>query len=173
MNGDLEKKLVASCRDGDRSAYSGLVRAYCGRVFAICLGVLGNSHDAEDVAQQALLKGLVDIKQLRDSERFGVWIGRIAKNLSIDFIRRQRRKRGALCKVAMVAESGTEEYPRLEEALRKLSQEYRLVLMLYYFDGHSSKNIAKVLEISVSAVQARLSRGRKRLRRLLEGQEIS
>ena len=62
MDSDLEKKLVAFCRNGDKSAYSRLVDAYSGHVFAICLGVLGNGHDAEDVAQQALLKGFVDIK---------------------------------------------------------------------------------------------------------------
>ena len=55
LNGHLEKKLVASCRNGDRSAYAGLVKAYSGRVFAICLGTLDNAHDAEDIAQQTLL----------------------------------------------------------------------------------------------------------------------
>ena len=69
MNGHLEKKLLASCRNGDKSAYTGLVKAYSGRVFGICLGMLGNSHDAEDVAQEALLKGLLYIKELRDDER--------------------------------------------------------------------------------------------------------
>jgi hypothetical protein len=41
LNGRLEKKMIASCRNGDRSAYTGLVKAYSGRVFGICLGMLG------------------------------------------------------------------------------------------------------------------------------------
>jgi len=137
LNGRLEKKLVASCRNGDRSAYTGLVKAYSGRIFAICRGMLGDSHDAEDVAQQALLKGLANIKELRDDEQFGAWIGRIAKNLCIDFIRRQKFKRNAFVNRAEASRSSSKEYPELEDALAKLPQDSRLVLMLYYFDGRS------------------------------------
>ena len=168
MDGDLEKKLVAACRDGDRSAYAGLVRAYSARIFAICLGMLGQRQDAEDIAQQVLLKGLTDIKQLRDSERFGPWIGRIAKNLCIDYIRRQKPKRTSFVERVIASDGGSREYPELQGALAKLPQEHRLVLMLYYFDGRSTKAIAETLGISQAAVQARISRARKQLRKSLE-----
>ena len=74
MQGDLEKDLVARCRKGDRSAYTDLVRAYSARVFAICLAMLGNQYDAEDVAQQTLLKGFMGISGLRRDDQFGVQI---------------------------------------------------------------------------------------------------
>ncbi|GAJ15981.1 unnamed protein product, partial [marine sediment metagenome] len=168
MNGHLEKKLVTSCRNGDKSAYTGLVKVYAGRVFGICLGMLGDSHDAEDVAQQALLKGFTDISQLRHGERFGAWIGRIAKNLCIDFIRRQKRNRNALVERAEASQGGSKEYPELEGALARLPQDSRLVLMLYYFDGRSTKNIAETFETSEAAVQTRISRARKQLREILD-----
>ncbi len=168
MNSDLEKELAASCRNADRSAYTDLVKAYSGRVFAICMGMLGNIHDAEDIAQQTLLKGFNNIKQVRDNEQFGAWISRIAKNLCIDFIRMQKRRHRSVAKQAAAMKSSSEEYPELEAALAKLSKEYRLTLMLYYFDGRSTKAIAETLEISETAAQARLSRARKRLRKLLE-----
>lgn len=168
MNDDLEKKLVAACRDGDRSAYAGLVRAYSARIFAICLGILGQRQDAEDIAQQALLKGLTDIKQLRDSERFGPWIGRIAKNLCIDYIRRRKPKTNNLVERAVASDSGAKEYPELQKALAKLPQEHRLALMLYYFDGRSTRAIADILGISLGSVHSRISRARKHLRKSLE-----
>jgi len=167
LNGYLEKKLVASCRNADKSAYAGLVRTCAGRVFAICLGMLGDSHDAEDIAQQALLKGFTDINELRDSEQFGPWIGRIAKNLCIDFIRRQKRKRNALLQRAKADRRNSKQYPELEGALAKLPEEHRLALMLYYFDGRSTENIAETFNISEAAVHARMSRARKQLRKLL------
>lgn len=170
LNGHLEKKLVASCRSGDKSAYTGLVKPYSGRVFGICLGMLGNSHDAEDVAQEALLKGLANIKELRDDEQFGAWIGRIAKNLCIDFIRRQKFKRSAFVNRVEAGQSSSKEYPELEDALAKLPQDSRLVLMLYYFDGRSTKNIAEALEISDVAVHTRMSRARKQLREILDAE---
>ena len=93
MSGDLEDKLVASCRNGDASAYASLATEYSGRIFAICYGMLGNAHDAEDIAQQTLLRGFANITQIRRNEKFGAWICRIAKNLCVDFVRRQKRRR--------------------------------------------------------------------------------
>ena len=107
MKGDLEKKLVASCRNADSSADTHLVKAYSGRVFAICLGMLGNTHDAEDVAQQTLLKAITNIKQLRRQEQVGAWISRIAKNLCIDFIREQKRRRSSLAEQAVASRNNS------------------------------------------------------------------
>lgn len=170
MNGRLERQLVSACRDGDTSAYSGLVRAYSGRVFAICLGIVGNRQDAEDIAQQALLKGLSDIKQLRRGEQFGAWISRIAKNLCLDFLRRQKHRVDALPSNVTAEASSTKEYAGLEAALAKLPQDYRVALMLYYFDGQSGEAIAEALEISPAAVHKRLSRAKQQLRQLLEAE---
>ena len=168
MNGNLEKKLVAACRNGDRSAYAGLVKAYSGRIFAICLGILDNTHDAEDIAQQALLKALTEIKQLRDDEQFGAWISQIAKNLCIDFIRKHKQK--CIGETAAVSQSSSKEYPELQTALAKLSEDHRLALMLYYFDGRSAKSIGETFMISQAAAQTRISRARKQLRKLLEAE---
>jgi len=170
LNVDLEKKLVAACRNGDRSAYAGIVKAYSGRIFAICLGILDNTHDAEDIAQQALLKALTGIKQLRDDEQFGAWISRIAKNLCIDFIRKHKHEQDCIVEPAAVSQSGSKEYPELRTALAKLSEDHRLALMLYYFDGRSAKSIGETFMISQAAAQARISRARKQLRKLLEAE---
>ena len=175
MDGDVERQLVAACRTGDTTAYAGLVRAYSGRVFAICLGMLGDTHDAEDIAQQALLKGLTGIRQLRDNEHFGAWIVRIAKNLCIDFVRKRKHKHTAVdCRAARV-HVGRTGHPEalmgeLQVALANLAEDARVVLMLFYFDGRSTKNIAETLAISQTAVQTRLSRARKQLRKLLEAE---
>lgn len=170
MNGDIEKELVAACRRGDTSAYAELVKAYSGRIFAICMGMLGNSHDAEDIAQQVLLKGFASIKQLRSDTQFEAWLIRIAKNLCIDFIRKRKRRNNAPDERFEAGKSDTEEYSEIRAALGELSQNHRLTLVLYYFDGRSTKSIAEILGMSEGAVQARLSRARKKLHRLLEAQ---
>jgi RNA polymerase sigma-70 factor (ECF subfamily) len=171
---EVEKALVASCRNGDRGAYAELVKVHAGRVFAICYGMLGNRHDAEDMAQQTLLKGFMQIQGIRDSGHFGPWIARIARNLCIDVIR--QRKRPAAPAVDLTEpdnEMDRWEYGRLEGALAQLSSDYRVPLLLFYFDGHSTKSIAETLGTTQAAIQARLSRGRKQLRKLLhsEGDE--
>lgn len=123
--------------------------------------MLGNIHDAEDIAQQALLKGLTDISELRDSERFGAWIGRITKNLCIDFLRRQKYQGNASVEQSSGFDARPQVHDEVRTALAKLPEEYRLVLMLYYFDGRSAKNIAEALVISEAAVHTRMSRARK------------
>ena len=170
LNGESEKKLITRCRSGDSSAYAPLVKAHSRRVFAICLGMLGNIHDAEDMGQQTLLKGFANIDQVRDGEQFGAWICRIAKHLCIDFIRKQRLRQSSLAKHAMASQANYKEYPALQRALAKLPEEYTLALMLYYFDGRSTRAVAEALGFSEAAVQARLSRARKRLRKLLEAE---
>ena len=170
MNGHLEKNLVASCREGNTLAYAGLVKSYSRHVFAICFGMLGNSHDAEDVAQQVLITGFMDITRLRNSDQFGPWIGQIAKNKCVDFIRNQQRQRhyqNSLAEQLPTSSREPKEYPELQTALKKLPEEYRIVLMLYYFDGQNVENISKTLETSIEAVHTRMSRARKQLRELL------
>jgi len=132
---------------------------------------LRDHADAEDAAQQVFLKGLADIDKLENEERFGVWIGRIARNYCIDVLRRQKRQRRVLAEQAAgqgdMEQERIREYPELEAALSRLPEEYRLCLMLYYFDGRSVKSVAETLRISESAVHARMSRARRKLRELL------
>jgi len=148
--------------------YRRLAKDYGNRVFAVCFGMLGNSHDAEDVAQQTLLKGFANIEQLEDEQKFGAWICKIARNLCVDFIRKQRREKTIDPACVVQRQNGRKDYTELHSALTKLSEEYRVALMLYYFDGQSTRSVAEAMGISEAAAQTRLSRARKQLREVLE-----
>lgn len=171
MDANTEKNLITSCQNGNRMAYADLVRAHSGRVFAICLGMLGNRHDAEDMAQQSLLRGFMHIGSLRQSGRFAPWIARIARNLCLDAIRKQKHNTIS-GSVGAGREDGmdAEDCRRLEAALARLSSDYRVPLLLFYFDGRSTRNIAETLGITQANVQTRLSRARRQLRALLAAQ---
>lgn len=171
MNAEVENKLVTSAREGDRSAYARLVEVYSGRVFAICLGMLADRHDAEDISQQAFLRGFMRIHTLRQSERFGSWIGQVTRNLCVDAIRRRRRPIVVRSPHVDRSDDGPGDYRGLEAALAQLSPDYRVPLLLFYFNGRSTRSIAETLGTTQGAVQARLSRARKQLRRLMEAGE--
>jgi RNA polymerase sigma-70 factor, ECF subfamily len=156
----------------DRSAYSKLVKDYSSRIFAICYSMLSSRDDAEDVTQQAFLKGFSDIKQLRDIDKFGPWITQIAKHMCLDLLRKRKLNNMALKQMAENDLKDESDYDQdkcssLQSVLTQLTEEYRLPLMLYYFDGQSTKKIAESLEITVATAQTRLSRARKMLRQLL------
>ncbi len=162
-----DKQLAEMCRRGERQAYTALVSRYSERVFAICLGILGNVHDAEDLAQEALLKGFRQIDRLRDKERFAPWIAVIARNLCLDFLRRKKREQAALAREDRPPPVTRNENPRLWEAIGRLSAAYRLPLLLYYFDGQSVNGVAEILNLTGTNVRTRLSRARRELRTTL------
>ena len=167
MKARSDETVVRACRQGDKAAYAVLVRKHYRHVFALCLGVLGDAHDAEDMAQEAMLRGMLKIRKLSRGERFEAWILQIAKNLSIDFLRKQKRLR------PLAAEQPAEPLPRanenhdLQQAIRRLPQELRLPLTMYYFDQRSAKTIAEKLNISHSGACQRIRAARKQLHHLL------
>ena len=167
MNDRSDENLVVACRAGDRKAYELLVRRHYKHVFLICLGILGNIHDAEDMAQEAMLTGLKKIKSLGSSEKFEAWILQIARNLCIDFLRRKKRTKEI--NTAQITESKAEanENHDLQQAIRRLPQELRLPLTMFYFKQENAKNIALKLNISHSGACQRIREARKMLHELL------
>ena len=117
MDERSDEKLVArSCR-GDKSAYAQLVERYYKQLFLVCLGIVGNVQDAEDLAQESILKGFVEISTLRESSQFGSWIIKIARNLSINFVRRTQRGRKVLEKKATQSEQEPDLNNHLQQAI--------------------------------------------------------
>lgn len=170
MGPKTEKDLVNACIGGDGGAYASLVRLYAHRVFAVCLGILCNVEDAEDMVQETFIRGYDRLEQLRDKEQFGLWIRKIAQNLCVDHIRRERRRKIV---EAVPERSGakTEDHYDLQKAVMKLPEEYRIPLLLYYFDGRSTESVANTLQLTNAGVLTRLSRARRELRRMLAEDE--
>jgi RNA polymerase sigma-70 factor (ECF subfamily) len=161
--------LVASSRRGDKAAYARLVEKHYRHVFAVCLGMLGDVHDAEDIAQDAMVKGLSRISKLTNSERFGPWISQVAKNLCIDLLRRQKRVKPFVAEQPAQPRQAATENHDLRRAIRQLPQELRVPLVMYYFDNRNAKAIAEKLSISHSGACRRIRMAREQLHELLAG----
>jgi RNA polymerase sigma-70 factor (ECF subfamily) len=171
LNESLDESVVRACRQGDKTAYAVLVKRHYRHVFALCLGILGNVHDAEDVAQEAMLKGFLKIKKLDKGEQFEVWILRIARNLCIDLLRRRKRIKAITTKQPIQPGQRTVEDHNLQESIRRLPQELRVPLTMYYFDEKNAKTIAEKLDISHSGACQRIRAARKQLHELLKERE--
>lgn len=171
MDERSDRELALASYQGDRTAYALLVRRHYKPVFLVCLGVVGNVHDAEDAAQDAMLKGFQQVRQLRDGAQFGGWIVAIARNLSINLLRK-RKVTGKTLSVErppeqMQAESGHED---LKQAVARLPHDLRLPLVMYYFDGQDVKTVAEKLELSTSGVYQKLRTAIKELHDILTAQ---
>ncbi len=167
MNDRAEENLVRACQQGDKAAYASLVSRYYRRIFALCLGMVANAHDAEDIAQETMLKGLQSIRGLARPERFEPWILRIARNLCLDLLRRQKRAKAQPIEAPPPAETTIHENHDLERAIQRLPQELRLPLTMYYFEQRDARSIAGRLSISPSLAYERLKAARQRLHELL------
>ena len=167
MNAHLDENLVRACQRDDRTAYTTLVKRHYRHVFAMCLGMLGNVDDAEDAAQEAMLKGLLKIRELEKAEQFELWILQIARNLCIDFLRRRKRTKAVGIKQQTQPTQQTGENHDLQQAIKRLPQELRVPLIMYYFDGKNAKTIARKLNISHSGACQKIRMARKKLHELL------
>jgi RNA polymerase sigma-70 factor, ECF subfamily len=115
-----DEYLVKASRDGDRQAYADLVRRHSRRVYAVCIGILGNTTDIDDLAQEAFIKGFSGIGTLRGDSSFGPWITHIARNLCRDHIRVNARRRELLEERISNPQPGEADHSALHEALAEL-----------------------------------------------------
>lgn len=175
-----DAELVRQARAGGKEAYAELVRRWAGRVTALCHARVGNAHLADDLAQETLLRGLRALSSLSDPERFGAWLCGIALRICLDHCKSPKNKQVPFSVLddqhqpanylAHAGDSSLTILEREEERQLLLTQverlpgEYRQVLMLFYYQDITYREIADLLGVSVPTVNARLTRARAMLR---------
>jgi RNA polymerase sigma-70 factor (ECF subfamily) len=153
----------------DAEAFAELIRRFEGVALSIAYASLRNAADAGDVVQDSFLRAWQRLDSLDDPSRFGHWLGRMVKNLAIDF---HRRKRPGLLEGDVAsgkagvsaAMEADERRAQIDQALSALDELSRKCVLLRYFENLSSKEIGDVLNLSAAAVDMRLSRARNQLR---------
>jgi RNA polymerase sigma-70 factor, ECF subfamily len=183
-----EQDLIARVQRGQSDLFYELVQPYERRVYAAALAILRNESDAEDVAQEAMLKALANIRQFRAEARFSTWLIQITVN---EALMRRRRDRTAKMEAIDDRQDGEDEYtPRdfadwreipsealerkevrqkLAQALASLDRKYREVFVLRDMEQLNIQEAAETLGISIASVKTRLLRARLMLRDLLAG----
>ena len=145
---------------------SRIVETYSSMLLRLACTRLDDPADAEDVVQEVFLKLLTAQPSFRDSEHEKAWLIRTTLHRASDLRRSAARRNVPLEEAAQAAASqaGSE----LLTAVRALPEPYSAVIHLYYYEGYSIKEIAKLLGVPAPTVGTRLARGRERLRRLLK-----
>lgn len=182
----LEADLVRRARKGDLGAYDQLVQRYQERIYATVYHMTSNHEDANDLAQEAFIKGFQALKSFKGGSSFYTWVYRIAVNKTINFLK-QRKNRSQMSLndmdfnaehdpdlVALVSdktprrEAGlTELQEKLNEAMQKLSEPHRLVVTLHDVQGLSHEEIAKIMDCNIGTVRSRLFYARQQLQGFL------
>jgi RNA polymerase sigma-70 factor (ECF subfamily) len=185
---ESEQSLIRRICNGESSLFAELVKPYERRVYVTALALLRNEADAQDVAQDAILKAFANLRQFRGEARFSTWLIQITVN---EARMRQRKQHASLFEPIDESQDQDEEgayTPRdfadwreipsealersevralLVKALASLSQKYREVFLLRDVEQMSIEEAAEVLNISIASVKTRLLRARLMLRDLL------
>lgn len=144
-----------------------LVEAYSPMLLRAALTRLSTPADAEDAVQEVFLKVLDARPRFRDGEHAKAWLIRATLNQASD-LRRRRRDDAPLDESLTARPDRAEERLDLLAAVRSLPPAYSAVIHLYYYEGYSIKEIARLLALPSPTVGTRLARGRERLRRILK-----
>jgi len=129
--------------------------------------MLGNVHDAEDAAQEAMLKGLLKIGKLTQARQFEPWILKIVKNQCLDLLRKRKRLKTLAAEYSAEPARETNDNHDLERAISELPLELRLPLTMYYFEQKNAGTVARKLSISHSLACQRIRAARNELHALL------
>lgn len=180
---DADEALALRAREGDRHAFTGLVRSHQERVFRFLLRMLGTRDEAMDLTQDTFLKAWNALPGWRPEARFSTWLLQIARNAALDLLRRRQRiefvpfdSAGSDEEAARAPPdpapppeeqlAGRQRIGLLERALGALPAEQREILLLRELEDMSYAEIAATLGINEGTVKSRLARARRRPRPL-------
>jgi RNA polymerase sigma-70 factor (ECF subfamily) len=172
----LEARAIARVQQGDAAAYDYLVSKYLRRVVSIAWGVVRNSHDAEDLAQEAFVKAYQNVGKFRAGEPFGPWIYRIVTNAALDTMKhRNKFRHEAVAESEPAARRDDAALPamsneiahRIDLAIGELPEMQRIVARLHLVEEFDHQEIAGMMDLSEGTVRSHLSLARRKLREKL------
>lgn len=193
MNSNVnQKELISRAKDGDVEAFEALIAPIEGRLYNLALHLTGNSHDAADLAQEALIKVYKYLPKYRGEAEFFTWVYAITNNLYRDHLRKvKRRAEESLDKTFEVGDgevgrqvvdekqnveahiSHSESESELRRLIAQIPLPYRQVLVYREYMHYSYQEIAGLLAIELGTVKSRFSRAKKMLKeKILENPEI-
>lgn len=159
-------ELIVRAKRRDKDAFTELINGYMQDMYKVALAILMNDEDVADAIQETILNCWEKIDTLKFNKYFKTWLTKILLNNCYDIIKEKQKS-------AELNEWDEPTYKdncniELKEALGTLEEKYRVIIVMFYWQGYSIDEISKVLEVPANTVKTRLKRGRERLARYYE-----
>lgn len=170
-----QRDLLKKAQAGDKAAFKELIKPYMPRLYGLAYQLTQRYEEANDVAQETIIKAYRSIANFRGDSEVFTWLSRILRNTVLDEVKRAvNRYEEATETLPEVLDNSLEkdqEHRELQglvgEAIQELSPKLKDPLVMYDIEGYSYEEIASILEINVGTVKSRLSRARETLRQKL------
>ena len=171
---EIHLKLIETARKGDQQSMYRLYKLYVQAMYNICIRMVSNQYDAEDIIQESFVKAFNNLDSFRGESSFGSWLKRIVINQSITFLRSKKQEFTEIDNLQIVADENKEDnFPGIDptmvhESIKTLPEKARVVLNLYLLEGYRHKEIAEILNISESTSKSQYLRAKQLLREKLK-----
>jgi RNA polymerase sigma factor (sigma-70 family) len=167
---------IHRAKQGDREAFTNLVKRYKDQVFRHAVGMLGDKMEAEDVSQDAFVKAFYSLSNLENEYAFSSWMIRIVSNLCKDRLK-QRRKimlvgEDSIIRAEQMGYDESHENLTIEEAMSRLTMEHREAILLHDVQGYRYEEISQMVGVPLGTVKSRLFAARLALRKELRRGEL-
>ncbi len=187
---DVDPELVRACQRGEAGALEELIRATYADVYALCRRLLADPHEAADATQEVYVRVMRSVLGFRGESAFGTWLHRVTVNVCLTALRRRStgRQRGTSAGLEAFALPGGADADQLasdaagpeawaeradlaqrcEDALARLPEDARTVVVLRDVEGLTTKEVAELLDVTENVVKVRLHRAHARIRELVD-----
>lgn len=173
---DEDRELILGSKRGDRTAFERLVKKYMKKAYYTVLGFVGDPEDALEISQDGFVRVHRNLKRFDADRRFYPWFYQILKNLSLNHLKKRRKRAEQAVPLESVGSptggEGLSEKEGLKEtvwrAISELKDEEREIIVLKHFHGLSYKEIAEAMECPLGTVMSRLYYARRKLKEKLE-----
>lgn len=174
---NIHQEIIDQCREGSPKAQFRLYKLYYKPMYSICLRIINNETEAEDVMQEAFLNAFKKIDTYKGEVSFGAWLKKIVINRSLDVLKKRKVKFEEINeKTNQIADYQMEikevNVQLIKDAIQKLPDGYRVVLSLYLIEGYDHEEISEILGISNSNSRTQYLRAKNKLRELLKDTEV-
>ena len=176
---EINKELINRAQKGDQNAYYRLYKQYVQAIYNICLRMVLNQLDAEDIVQETFISAFKNLSSYRGEASFGSWLKKIAINKTLNFLRKKKLRftyfddtKKAITEGHVWEENENNLFTiapeKVHELIKKLPDKARIVLNLYLLEDYKHKEIAEMLGISESTSKSQYLRAKELLREHLK-----
>ena len=167
----IHDKLIKKCKAGSNTAQFEIYKLYYKGMYNVSLRIVQDSQEAEDVMQEAFLAAFSKLDMWSQEVTFGSWLKKIVVNKSLDYIKKRKMQFANIDDKDIVEEDNVAEYDEsmtlkvveIKKAIQKLDEKYRIVALMFLFEGYTHNEIADILEISPEASRVRFKRAKEKI----------